>query len=171
SWFLDLSLEIKLELMQSELKSFSEGSAVLVKNIWLAGSLWTVFIETFSINEDTYSKWVFINEDEPMPHPSMEYNDFSIKMQRYIERIQRSAKSDWAIFNLYAVGFSHASISKITGVGVQTSKNTVSKIKKELSFDDRDYIIMSSIYTLSYGKFISNVVSILNDGVNFLLNQ
>lgn len=64
SWFLDLSLEIKLELMQSELKSFSEGSAVLVKNIWLAGSLWTVFIETFSINEDTYSKWVFINEDE-----------------------------------------------------------------------------------------------------------
>lgn len=31
SWFLDLSLEIKLELMQSELKSFSEGSAVLVK--------------------------------------------------------------------------------------------------------------------------------------------
>ncbi|MEW9220189.1 conjugal transfer protein TrbJ, partial [Klebsiella pneumoniae] len=25
--------------------------------------------------------------------------------------------------------------------------------------------------TLSYGKFISNVVSILNDGVNFLLNQ
>ncbi len=46
--------------MQSELKSFSEGSAVLVKNIWLAGSLWTVFIETFSINEDTYSKWVFI---------------------------------------------------------------------------------------------------------------
>ncbi|HHP8508303.1 conjugal transfer protein TrbJ, partial [Acinetobacter baumannii] len=24
---------------------------------------------------------------------------------------------------------------------------------------------------LSYGKFISNVVSILNDGVNFLLNQ
>ncbi len=114
--------EIKLELMQSELKSFSEGSAVLVKNIWLAGSLWTVFIETFSINEDTYSKWVFINEDEPMPHPSMEYNDFSIKMQRYIERIQRSAKSDWAIFNLYAVGFSHASISKITGVGVQTSK-------------------------------------------------
>ncbi|KAB8042156.1 conjugal transfer protein TrbJ, partial [Klebsiella pneumoniae] len=27
------------------------------------------------------------------------------------------------------------------------------------------------IYTLSYGKFISNVVSILNDGVNFLLNQ
>ncbi|SBY78669.1 conjugal transfer transcriptional regulator TraJ [Klebsiella pneumoniae] len=57
SWFLDLSLEIKLELMQSELKSFSEGSAVLVKNIWLAGSLWTVFIETFSINEDTYSKW------------------------------------------------------------------------------------------------------------------
>ncbi|HBW8278085.1 TPA: conjugal transfer protein TrbJ [Klebsiella pneumoniae] len=171
SWFLDLSLEIKLELMQSELKSFSECSAVLVKNIWLAGSLWTVFIETFSINEDTYSKWVFINEDEPMPHPSMEYNDFSIKMQRYIERIQRSAKSDWAIFNLYAVGFSHASISKITGVGVQTSKNTVSKIKKELSFDDRDYIIMSSIYTLSYGKFISNVVSILNDGVNFLLNQ
>ncbi|MBF9227887.1 conjugal transfer protein TrbJ, partial [Acinetobacter baumannii] len=113
----------------------------------------------------------FINEDEPMPHPSMVYNDFSIKMQRYIERIQRSAKSDWAIFNLYAVGFSHASISKITGVGVQTSKNTVSKIKKELSFDDRDYIIMSSIYTLSYGKFISNVVSILNDGVNFLLNQ
>ncbi len=60
---------------------------------------------------------------------------------------------------------------KITGVGVQTSKNTVSKIKKELSFDDRDYIIMSSIYTLSYGKFISNVVSILKDGVNFLLNQ
>ncbi|MFM3651217.1 hypothetical protein AB8S51_25570, partial [Klebsiella pneumoniae] len=116
-------------------------------------------------------KWVFINEDEPMPHPSMEYNDFSIKMQRYIERIQRSAKSDWAIFNLYAVGFSHACISKITGVGVQTSKNTVSKIKKELSFDDRDYIIMSSIYTLSYGKFISNVVSILKDGVNFLLNQ
>ncbi|MCP6434723.1 conjugal transfer protein TrbJ, partial [Klebsiella pneumoniae] len=38
-------------------------------------------------------------------------------------------------------------------------------------FDNRDYIIMSSIYTLSYGKFISNVVSILNDGVNFLLNQ
>lgn len=31
SWFLDLSLEVKLELMQSELKSFSEGSAVLVK--------------------------------------------------------------------------------------------------------------------------------------------
>ncbi|HBS1905547.1 TPA: conjugal transfer protein TrbJ, partial [Klebsiella pneumoniae] len=28
----------------------------------------------------------------------------------------------------------------------------------------------SSIYTLSYGKFISNVVSILKDGVNFLLN-
>ncbi|EPE9343064.1 conjugal transfer protein TrbJ, partial [Klebsiella pneumoniae] len=28
-----------------------------------------------------------------------------------------------------------------------------------------------SIYTLSYGKFISNVVSILKDGVNFLLNQ
>ncbi|MGY1011243.1 hypothetical protein ACW7C4_23925, partial [Klebsiella pneumoniae] len=25
--------------------------------------------------------------------------------------------------------------------------------------------------SLSYGKFISNVVSILNDGVNFLLNQ
>ncbi|HBS1771003.1 TPA: conjugal transfer protein TrbJ, partial [Klebsiella pneumoniae] len=25
--------------------------------------------------------------------------------------------------------------------------------------------------TLSYGKFISNVVSILKDGVNFLLNQ
>ncbi|WP_181401561.1 conjugal transfer protein TrbJ [Klebsiella variicola] len=170
-WFLDLSLEVKLKLMQSELKSFSEGSAVLVKKIWLVDSLWTVFIETFSINKDTYSKWVFINEDEPIPQTSREYNDFSIKMQRYIERIQRSAKSDWAIFNLYAVGFSHASISKITGVGVQTSKNTVSKIKKELSFDERDYIIMTSIHTLSYENFISNVISILKDGVNCLLNQ
>ncbi|HBT4848178.1 TPA: conjugal transfer protein TrbJ [Klebsiella pneumoniae] len=171
SWFLDLSLEVKLELMQSELKSFSDGSAVLVKKIWLVDSLWTVFIETFSIKEDAYSKWVFINEGEPMLQPSREYNDFSKKMHRYIERIQRTAKSDWAIFNLYAVGFSHASISKITGVEVQTSKNTVSKIKKELRFDDRDYIIMSSIYTLSYGKFITNVISILKGGVNFLLNQ
>lgn len=171
SWFLDLSLEVKLELMQSELKSFSEGSAVLVKKIWLVDSLWTVFIETFTINEETYSKWVFIKEGDQIPQPSREYNEFSKKMQGYIEKIQRSAKSDWAIFNLYAVGFSHASISKIIGIEVQTSKNTVSKIKKELNFDSRDYIILSSIYTLSYGRFVSNVLGILKAGVNGLLNQ
>lgn len=77
NWFLDLSLEVKLELMQSELKSFSEGSAVLVKKIWLVDSLWTVFIETFTINEETYSKWVFIKEGDQIPQPSREYNEFS----------------------------------------------------------------------------------------------
>ncbi|PLN04609.1 conjugal transfer protein TrbJ, partial [Klebsiella pneumoniae] len=116
-------------------------------------------------------KWVFIKEGDQIPQPSREYNEFSKKMQRYIERIQRLAKSEWAIFNLYAVGFSHASISKIIGIEVQTSKNTVSKIKKELNFDSRDYIILSSIYTLSYGRFVSNVLGILKAGVNGLLNQ
>lgn len=92
-------------------------------------------------------------------------------MEKYIDRISKTASSDWAIFNLYSVGFSHATISKITGVKEQTSRNAVRHIKNDLNFPDRDYIILSSIYALSYGRVVGDVIKILKGNVNSLLIQ
>ncbi|KDV96278.1 hypothetical protein AB28_0424 [Raoultella ornithinolytica 2-156-04_S1_C2] len=51
----------------------------------------------------------------------------------------------------------------------QTSKNVVNKIKKDLQFSDRDHLIISSIYSLSYSRIIHNVIDILKNSVNGLL--
>ncbi|ROE32922.1 hypothetical protein C4Y95_023715 [Klebsiella pneumoniae subsp. pneumoniae] len=60
---------------------------------------------------------------------------------------------------------------KITGVKEQTSRNAVRHIKNDLNFPDRDYIILSSIYALSYGRVVGNVIKILKGNVNSLLIQ
>ncbi|MDS7914575.1 hypothetical protein PTQ55_24420 [Klebsiella pasteurii] len=60
---------------------------------------------------------------------------------------------------------------KITGVKEQTSRNAVRHIKNDLNFPDRDYIILSSIYALSYGRVVGDVIKILKGNVNSLLIQ
>ena len=171
AWFSALPLKTKIELIQSEIKSFTEDSSVLVRGIGFGDISWTVFIESFHLDDEKYSRWVFIREGEAICDHAKEYADFSSKMEKYIDRISKTASSDWAIFNLYSVGFSHATISKITGVKEQTSRNAVRHIKNDLNFPDRDYIILSSICALSYGRIVGNVIEILKGDVNFLLIQ
>jgi hypothetical protein len=90
-----------------------------------------------------YSRWVFIREGEAFDL-SKEYADF-LKNGKY-RNISKTASSDWAIFNLYSVGFSHATISKITGVKEQTSKMQFVN-KKELNLID---LIVTILYCLLF---------------------
>lgn len=168
AWFSALPIDSKIELIQSEIKSFTEDSSVLVRGIGFGEMSWTVFIESFNFDDEGYSRWVFISEGEAICHYSSEHANFSLKMERYIDRISKNASSDWAVFNLYVLGFSHATISKITGVKEQTSRNTVRHIKNDLNFPDRDFILLSSICTLSYDGIVRNVIKIIKENVTFL---
>lgn len=161
SWFASIPVDTGMELVRSELRALTSRVACLVSNVQINNEVWTVFIECMTFNDDLFSKWVFIKDSDSIVDQLGRYKAFSVRMDRYIEKISRAASSEWAIINLYSAGLTHSTISKITGVEEQTSKNAVSKMKRELNFPDRDYIILSSIYSLNYSKIIHNVISVL----------
>lgn len=168
SWFSSLPLEMKIRLMKSEIKSLSDGCAVLVKRVRFNDVSWTVFIERIQIGSEIYSKWVFINEGGSVSDGFIEYADFSIKMERFIEGLSKTTGSEWTVFNLYIVGFTHATISRIAGVKEQTSRNIVKHIKDDLGFPDRDYIILAALHSLDYGRYFENAIGIVKGDVGFL---
>lgn len=161
SWFASIPVDTGMELVRSELRALTSRVACLVSNVQINNEVWTVFIECMTFNDDLFSKWVFIKDSDSIVDQLGRYKAFSVRMDRYIEKISRAASSEWAIINLYSAGLTHSTISKITGVEEQTSKNAVSKMKRELNFPDRDYIKLSSIYSLNYSKIIHNVISVL----------
>ncbi|WP_256682551.1 hypothetical protein [Klebsiella grimontii] len=55
AWFSALPLKTKIELIQSEIKSFTEDSSVLVRGIGFGDISWTVFIESFHLDDEKYS--------------------------------------------------------------------------------------------------------------------
>lgn len=169
SWFSSISVDVGVELVKTEIRALTGGSACLVQNVQINDQRWTVFIERISLKEELFSKWVFIQDGDVLHDRSGRYATFALKMNKYIESKYGASNSDWAVFNLYAIGCSHSTISKITGVQEQTSKNVVNKIKKDLQFSDRDHLIISSIYSLSYSRIIHNVIDILKNSVNGLL--
>jgi hypothetical protein len=48
-----------------------------------------VFIESFHLDDEKYSRWVFIREGEAICDHAKEYADFSSKMEKYIDRISK----------------------------------------------------------------------------------
>lgn len=169
SWFSSISVDVGVELVKSEIRVLTGGTACLVQNVQMNDQKWTVFIECIYLKDETFSKWVFIRDGGVLHDRSGRYTTFAPKMNKYIERNHGVSNSDWAVFNLYAIGCSHSIISKITGVEEQTSKNVINKIKKDLRFSDRDHLILSSIYSLSYSRIVHNVIDILKSSVNSLL--
>lgn len=161
SWFSSLSVDIGIELIESELKTLTTRTACLVRNVQLENQMWTVFIECIILNNEAFSKWVFVKDIKNILDRSGRYGAFSSRLEKYIERMAKTASSEWAVINLYAVGFTHSTISKITGLEEQTSKNVVYKMKKELKFPDRDFVVLSSIYSFGYSKIINNVMEVL----------
>lgn len=161
SWLSSIPIETGIDLVRAELNTLTSRIACLVRHVQLNDQSWTVFIECVPYMGGVFSKWVFINEGCSIDERFRQYRDFSMKVDRYFECVSMVANSDWNVMNLYAVGFSHSMISRITGLEEQTSKNVVSKMKRKLKYPDRDYLIMSSICTFSYAKIVSNVLSIL----------
>lgn len=170
SWFASISVEVGVELVKSEIRAMTGGTACVVHDVQINDQRWIVFIECVSLKDELFSKWVFIRDGDVLHDCSGKYAEILPKLNKYINRRCCVAKSDWEVFNLYSIGCSHAIISKIIGVEEQTSRNIINKIKKDVRFSDRDHLILSSVYSFNYSKIINNVVNILKNGVNGLLS-
>lgn len=169
SWFSSISVDVGVELVKSEISALTGGTACLVQNVQINDQCWSVFIECVSLKDELFSKWVFIQDGSVLNDRSGKYAAIVPKINQYLEKRCRDSNSDWAVFNLYAIGCSHSIISKIIGVEEQTSKNVVNKIKKDIKFSDRDHLILSSLYSSNYSRIVHNVMDILRSGVNNLL--
>ncbi|SAQ21809.1 conjugal transfer transcriptional regulator TraJ [Klebsiella michiganensis] len=161
SWFSSISVDVGMELIHSELKALTSRNACLVKNVKAEKQIWSVFIECITLNNEVFTKWVFLNEVNSVIDRSGKHGAFSSKMDKYLAKVANMASSEWAVLNLYSVGFTHSTISKITGLEEQTSKNVVHKMRKELNYPDRDYLILSLLHSCSYSKILQNVIEVL----------
>ena len=169
SWFSSLPLETGMELVKSEINVLSERSACIVRDVRIDGYVWDVFIESLSVNNEFYSKWVFVRETYDVGFISNPFADVGRKIEKYISSLSSRKDDKWKILNLYAIGLTHSKISAITGVSEKTSRNVVSDFNKEFAFDSRDNLILSLFYSVSYYRLAMNIMDILNPCVNDLL--
>jgi hypothetical protein len=136
SWFSSLPLETGMELVKSEINVLSERSACIVRDVRIDGYVWDV-IESLSVNNEFYSKWVFVRETYDVGFISNPFADVGRKIEKYISSLSSRKDDKWKILNLYAIGLTHSKISAITGVSEKTSRNVVSDFNKEFAFDSR----------------------------------
>ncbi|EMW0831606.1 helix-turn-helix domain-containing protein [Klebsiella aerogenes] len=169
SWFSSLSLETGMELVKSEINVLSERSACIVRDVRIDGFVWDVFIESLSVNNEFYSKWVFVRETYDVGFISNPFAHVGRKIEKYISSLSSRKDDKWKILNLYAIGLTHSKISAITGVSEKTSRNVVSDFNKEFAFDSRDNLILSLFYSVSYHRLAMNIMDILKFCVNDLL--
>ena len=169
SWFSSLPLETGMELVKSEINVLSERSACIVRGVRIDGYVWDVFIESLSVNNEFYSKWVFVRETYDVGFISNPFADVGRKIEKYISSLSSRKDDKWKILNLYAIGLTHSKISAITGVSEKTSRNVVSDFNKEFAFDSRDNLILSLFYSVSYYRLAMNIMDILKPCVNDLL--
>ncbi|HBR6860536.1 helix-turn-helix domain-containing protein [Klebsiella aerogenes] len=169
SWFSSLPLETGMELVKSEINVLSECSACIVRDVRIDGYVWDVFIESLSVNNEFYSKWVFVRETYDVGFIYNPFTDVGRKIEKYISSLSSKKDDKWKILNLYAIGLTHSKISAITGVSEKTSRNIVSDFNKEFAFDSRDNLILSLFYSVSYHRLAMNIMDILKLCVNDLL--
>ena len=169
SWFSSLPLETGMELVKSEINILSEHSSCIVRDVCIDGFVWDVFIESLSVNNEFYSKWVFVRETYDAGFISNPFADVGRKIEKYISSLSSRKDDKWKILNLYAIGLTHSKISAITGVSEKTSRNVVSDFNKEFAFDSRDNLILSLFYSVSYHRLAMNIMDILKLCVNDLL--
>lgn len=169
SWFSSLPLETGMELVQSEINVLSERSACIVRDVCIDGFVWDIFIESLSVNNESYSKWVFVRETHDVGFISNSYTDIGHKIEKYISSLSSRKGDKWKILNLYAIGLTHSKISAITGVSEKTSRNVVNNFNKEFAFDNRDNLILSLFYSVSYHRLAMNIMDILKVRVDDLL--
>ncbi|EKZ5287258.1 conjugal transfer protein TrbJ [Klebsiella aerogenes] len=169
SWFSSLPLETGMELVKSEINLLSERSACIVRDIRIDGFVWDVFIESLPVNNEFYSKWVFVRETYDVGFISNPFADVGRKIEKYISSLSFRKDDKWKILNLYAIGLTHSKISAITGVSEKTSRKVVSDFSKEFAFDSRDNLILSLFYSVSYHRLAMNIMDILKLCVNDLL--
>lgn len=122
SWFSSLPLETGMELVKSEINILSEHSACIVRDVRIDGFVWDVFIESLSVNNEFYSKWVFVRETYDVGFISNPFADVGRKIEKYISSLSSRKDDKWKILNLYAIGLTHSKISAITGVSEKNIK-------------------------------------------------
>ncbi|MFO3759017.1 conjugal transfer protein TrbJ [Klebsiella aerogenes] len=171
SWFSSLPLETGMELVQSEINVLSERSACIVRDVRINSFVWDVFIESLLVNNEFYSKWVFVRETHDVGFISNPYANMGHKIEKYIYTLSSKKDDKWKILNLYAIGLTHSKISAITGVSEKTSRNVVSDFNKKFAFDSRDNLILSLFYSVSYHRLAINVMEILKLCVSDLLKR
>ncbi|WP_434670927.1 conjugal transfer protein TrbJ (plasmid) [Klebsiella sp. B345] len=162
SWFSSIPMDVGLVLIKSEIISLSEGSTCLSRNVQLHNQVWTVIIECISFKGELFSKWVFIRETQSFFKPSEECIQTSRRIDRYLYCNDYKNSQTWKVFNLYAIGFTYARISDVTGLSEDQTKRMIKKFKGELLFNDRDSLILSVLNTLNYSKLALNVIDILS---------
>lgn len=162
SWFSSIPMDVGLALIKSEIISLSEGRTCHSKNVLLHNQVWTVIIECISFKGELFSKWVFIREAQSFFKLSEECSQTSKEIGRYLYCNDDKNSQTWMAFNLYAIGFTHARISDVTGLSEDQTKRMIKKFKSELLFNDRDSLILSVLYTLNYSKLALNVIDILS---------
>jgi hypothetical protein len=92
-----------VELVKTEIRALTGGSACLVQNVQINDQRWTVFIErislkmSYSVNGYLYKMGMFFMIVQEDMH-------ICIKMNNILKEYGAS-NSDWAVFNLYAIGF------------------------------------------------------------------
>lgn len=166
AWFTSLTGSVSHELLKKEIHALSECSACISKNIIIDDFVWTVFIEGLCFDSSLYSKWIFFKENEILRVTLGNKVVDSSRLERYLGRMSSVDLDAWKVFNLYAVGFTYQKISNITGLSEDKSKKIISAIKKDISFNARDGLIYSILYSVNYGKLAMNVIDILSGNVS-----
>lgn len=166
AWFTSLTESVSYELLKNEIYALSECSACISKNIIIDDFVWTVFIEGLYFDSLLYSRWIFFKENEIL-RGTLEIKEVDVRrLESYLGRMSCIDLDSWKVFNLYAIGFTYQKISNITGLSEDKSKKIVSAIKKDISFNARDGLLYSILYSVNYSKLAMNVIDILSGNVN-----
>ncbi|HCU2335178.1 TPA: conjugal transfer protein TrbJ [Klebsiella aerogenes] len=166
AWFTSLTSSVSYELLKKEIHALSECSACISKNIIIGDFVWTVFIEGLNFDGSLYSKWIFFKENE-MVRITLGNKEIDVRgVERYLGRMRSVDLDSWKVFNLYAIGFTYQKISNVTGLSENKSKKIVSAIKKDISFNTRDGLLYSILYSVNYSKLAINVIDILSGNVS-----
>lgn len=142
-WFDRLPVDLKCNLLMSELDALSDSKSVVLNNLIIDTSFhWYVFFQRISIHNVNFIVWVFIKDvffnDQVMCKRITK--DFIVKGVGNPALILEPGV--YQNFCLYFSGFSHEFISNLLGVTLGTSKKRVSKAYALLGTSGRDEMIL-----------------------------
>lgn len=162
SWFSSISVDVRLELFNAEINSLSGMGPYIFKNVKSINCLLNVFIESISLNDAKFVRWVFFSESTSFLPLENELSRSSIQIDDIFCLRKKVDLDFWKVFNLYAYGFTISKISGSTNLTEDQVKKLIRKIKNDCFINNRDCLGVLILNTLNYSQLAFNVIKILS---------
>ncbi|HDS6520111.1 TPA: hypothetical protein QHW61_005179 [Klebsiella oxytoca] len=161
-WFSSIPIDIRIELFNAEINSFSGEGPYIFKGVKSMNCLLNIFIECVSINGVKLVRWVFFSESVISLPLEGESSRASIYIDDIFSLRKKVGLDFWRVFNLYAYGFTISKISGSTNLTEDQVKKLIRKIKSDCFLINRDSLGILILNTQNYSRLAFNVIKILS---------